>query len=158
VNKNRFGVPLGAPPDVTRDDAFEARVEYVAELLRDLRFTAGRTTRALATEWNVSLSHAQKITAEAGRRVREELTDIDTVLCKTTQALNNAIGAAIATGDYRSVINASKVYADIAGASAPSKVTVEGELKNMSEDEIKARKAEIMARLAAASAPAKPAD
>src|SRR5512143_3641484 len=78
-----------ATPDkmAERQRLHETRVEYVADLMRELKFRTGVTHKSLAAEWDLPISYVAKVTLEASRRVRAELTDHDRVLSKITRAL-----------------------------------------------------------------------
>ncbi len=125
----------------------EARVEYVADMMRELTYRTGVTNKALAREWDLPTGYVAQITTEASRRVRSELTDHDRVLSKVSVSLDRVIDDAISSGDRHAIIKACQVWAQVTGAGAATKVQVQSDLTSMSPEQLQARKAEIIARL-----------
>lgn len=125
----------------------ETRVEYVADLMRTLKFRTGVTGKALAKEWDLPLSYVGQVTVEASRRVRAELTDPDRVLSKVSVALDHVIDDALDSGDRHAIIKAVQVWAQVTGAGAATKVQVTNDLTALTPEQLQARKAEILARM-----------
>ena len=137
-----------------RKAARDERVNHIADMMRDLTFRTGRTGRALAALWGEPQWHVDVLTSEASRRVRAEFTDHDAVLSKVGVALDRVISEAmVGVGDagpcHRDVIQAAKLYAEVSGASAPQKLEVSGDLTGLTDEQVAARKAAILARLSA---------
>lgn len=123
------------------------RVEYVADLMRDLKFRTGVTHKALAVEWSLPISAVSKITVAASRIVRAELTDPDRVVSKITRALDWVIDDAIAGGDRHAIIKAAQVWAQVSGVNAPTRISLSQDLSALTPEALQARKAEILRRM-----------
>ncbi|AKU93385.1 hypothetical protein AKJ09_00049 [Labilithrix luteola] len=128
-------------------------MEYVADLMRALKYRTGVSNKALMVEWDLPKNVVGEIVTEASRIVRAELTDHDRVISKITVALDRVIDDAIASGDNASVVKAAQVWAQVSGAGAPQRVELHQDLAALSPEQLAARKAELLARLTA-----KPAD
>lgn len=138
-----------ATPEIKaeRERLHESRVEYVADLMRDIKFRTGVTSRALCVEWDLPYGVVAGIVTEASRKVRAELTDHDRVLSKVSVALDRVLDEALESGDRHAVIKAVQVWAQVTGASAPTKVQVQNDLTGLSPEQLRARKAELIERL-----------
>jgi hypothetical protein len=121
--------------------AYELRIEQVVDLMSTLRFHAGTTTAALAEEWGVTVSAAQKVTAEASRIVRAAVCDPDQV----AQDVGTVLREVLATGTNRDKVLAARVWAEVAGAMAPKQIEYRTEA-SMTADELRARLQELQAR------------
>lgn len=121
----------------------------MADLMRDLKFRTGVTNKALAVEWHLPISAVSKITVEASRQVRSELTDPDRVVSKISRALDWVIDDAIASGDRHAIIKAAQVWAQVAGVNAPTRIALSQDLSALTPEQIAARKVEIFQRLRA---------
>lgn len=103
----------------------EERVQAIMRLMRDLQWETGRTGGILANKWGLSEGTLKQYAAEASRRVRAEVNDPDFVGATVGQALLEVVKKHSGPGgDSRHVIGAAKVWADIAGASAPNRTEV----------------------------------
>lgn len=120
---------------------YELRIAQVVDLMSTLRFHAGTTTAALADEWGVSVSSAQKVTSEASRIVRAAVCDPDQV----AQDVGSALRDVMATGTNRDKVLAARVWAEVAGAMAPKQIEYRTEA-SMTADELRARLQELQAR------------
>jgi hypothetical protein len=137
----------------------ETRVEFVADLMRELKYRTGVTNKGLAVAWGETSGYVAQVTTEASRRVRSELTDHDRVLSKVSASLDHVLDTAIESGDRHAIIKACQVWAQVTGAGAATKVQVQADLTAMTPEQLQARKAEIIARLtgkAPATAPPVP--
>lgn len=134
----------------------ETRVEFVADMMRELTYRTGVTNKALAREWDLPMGYIAQLTTEASRRVRAELTDHDRVLSKVSVSLDRVLDDAIESGDRHAIIKACQVWAQVTGAGAATKVQVQQDLTALSPEQLQARKAEIIARLTGKPAPADP--
>lgn len=134
-----------APPDR------EGRVQMCMKLMRAGRWRRGTTDRNVAAHWGLKIDTVQSYSAEAFRRLRTEVTDPDSVQATVCSALEDIIHEARGKGlaGHRSIIEAGKAWAAISGAGAPTRIEL-GALANMTEDELEARRKEILARLAEA--------
>lgn len=144
---SRNGVPISgnelAP--ATREE----RVVFCMEMMRAMRWTRGKTDKLLARRWDVDVDTIWLYSAEAWRRIRAEVTDPDATAGTICIALERVIDEAARRGlaGHRSIIEAGKAWASIAGAGAPTRFEI-GALAQMSDEELERRKREIIARLA----------
>lgn len=158
----RVSEPPKAPPPLTirprgkrpspeklaeRAKMHGSRVDLVAELMRSLKYRWD-TGDVLAAQWGIPRSAMAKIAVEASRRVRAELTDPDRVMSRVSVALEHVIEDAIASGDRHAVIKAADLLVRITGAGAPTKVEVSQDLSGLTIEQIRARKEELLSRLA----------
>jgi len=134
----------------------ETRVEFVADLMRELKYRSGVTNKSLAAVWDQPSGYVAQVTTEASRRVRGELTDHDRVLSKVSASLDHVLDTAIESGDRHAIIKACQVWAQVTGAGAATKVQVQNDLTAMTPEQLQARKAEIIARLTGKPAKADP--
>lgn len=109
--------------DVATDArAKEARIERIADMMRDGEWKRGKSGKALALELGVAYQTIRRDSAEASRRVYAEvMADRDGIGAKVGVALSKALEGAIANEDWKAVAQLSKVYADASGVSAPQK-------------------------------------
>jgi hypothetical protein len=94
--------------------------------MHSLEWRRGKTGPELAKAWKISHSTMEKLASEASRRVRLTLTDTDEVSVTVAAALDRVLRDALRDGDRRSVIDASKTWAQIVGAMAAHRVEVQG--------------------------------
>lgn len=125
----------------------ETRVEYVADMMRELRYRTGVTNKSLAREWDLPSGYVAQVTTEASRRVRAEVVQDDNVLSTISLSLDRVLHEALDSGDRHAVIKACQVWAQVTGAGAATKVQVQTELTSMTPEQLQSRKAEIIARL-----------
>lgn len=125
----------------------ETRVEYVADMMRELTFRSGVTAKALCREWGLPRNYVAALTTEASRRVRAEVVHDDTVISTISLSLERVLHEALNSGDRHAVVKACQVWAQVTGAGAAAKVTVQTELTSLTPEQLQARKAEIIARL-----------
>lgn len=123
------------------------RVDYVADLMRELKYRSGVTNKDLAAVWDVPTGYVAQVTTEASRRVRSEVVNEDHVVSTISMNLERLIASAVESGDRHAIIKACQVWAQVTGAGAATKVQVQSDLTSMSPEQLQARKAEIIARL-----------
>ena len=126
----------------TRED----KVQYCMDIMRELRWIRGKSAPALAREWGLTVAGVESISSEAWRRVKAEVTDPDATSATVCTALEKVMRDSLADDDRRNAIEASKVWAQIAGAVAPTKVQI-GELEKLSDEEVEKRRRELLDRL-----------
>lgn len=109
-------------------DTTEERVEFIAAMMRELTFVRGETHKVLAERWGLAPNSVRKLTAEASRRVKAEITDRDEVTVDVcgTLALIMREGRQGDHNDVRNAIQAAKTWAEISGITAPQKHEVTG--------------------------------
>lgn len=101
----------------------ELKVARIADMMRGLEWERGVTGKLLAKEWRVGQGWVEKLAAIASRRVRAEfLDDKDHVGATVGAALSRGVLDAARTGDLSALARLAKVYADVAGVSAATKV------------------------------------
>jgi hypothetical protein len=111
---------------MARTGAREARIRHIESMMHSLEWRRGKTGLELAKKWDVSRSTVEKLASEASRRVRLTLTDPFEVSLTVAAALDRVLRDALRDGDRRSVIEASKTWAQIVGATAAHRVEVQG--------------------------------
>lgn len=102
----------------------EERIEHIAEMMRNLEWRRGKSLKALACEWGISPSTVGNYSAEASRRVRKEVQDPEEVGRTVCTALDKTIRLAVRDDDRRSIVQAAKVWSDIAGAGAAQRLDI----------------------------------
>lgn len=124
----------------------EEKVQHCMTIMRELRWIRGKTAPVLAKEWGLTVANLESISAEAWRRVKAEVTDPDATSATVCTALEKVMRDSLADDDRRNAIEASKVWAQIAGAVAPTKVQI-GELEKLSDEEVEKRRLALLERL-----------
>ena len=158
LRKLAKGPPAGQP-QVQR----EMRVEKIAATLRDCTFRNGVTLQAFAAEWGESMDVVHAISAIASKRVRAEVTDPDRVASKGFAMLERIADEAMIDADEKGnnaahrgiAIRAVDTWMKNSGVVAPTKsVTgvVIGDLSALTDEQLDARAAELVAKLAKAGA------
>ena len=99
----------------------EERIDLIEGIMRRAAWERGRTSRALALQWTCSVGTVNDYAAEAGRRVRAEVTDPDVVSVTVSAALSTIVREGLRDGDRASVIRAGDVWTRIAGARQPER-------------------------------------
>ena len=136
------------------------RVEQVAKTLRDCSFRNGETLQNFAKEWGVSIHRVHEISALASKRVRAEVTDPDRVAAKGFAMLEKIAEDAMIDADekgnnaaHRAIaIRAVDTWMKNSGVIAPTKAVtgvVIGDLSALTDEQLEARAAELVAKLAA---------
>lgn len=126
----------------------EGRVQHCMALMREIRWKRGVTDKELARGWGVDVMAVRQYSAEAWRRIKAEVTDPDSTASTVCMALEKVVEEASTKGlaGHRSVIEAGKAWAAIAGAGAPTRVEL-GVLANLSEADLEKRRQEIIVKL-----------
>lgn len=135
-------------------DTVERRVQAIMALMRSNAFVAGETVRGLAAEWGITVDQSRRYTAEASRRIRAEAKELlehdgahELVLLRTIRFLTHVVDMAKEEprrwGDG---IKAAQTLTNITGAGAPTKIDVTGELRTLSEEELRQRIAAALDR------------
>lgn len=127
------------------------KVGFVARLMRELRWETGETGAILARSWGCSRDHVKQISAEAHRRVADEVTDTEVVGRTVSSALLSVIRQNLYSPlGHGVVVRAAKVWADIVGASAAIRIRVQEEpVESMTDEELVAAAKEAVALLGA---------
>jgi hypothetical protein len=132
----------------------EQRIAHIMGMMRRWEWKRGVSGPILAKEWGLSIEWLKDLSAEASKRVRAEVTDPERVSGTVGSALSKVLHDSMDDGDRKSVIDASKAWAQIVGAMAPTKVDVTA----TTTDATPAKAAEIMRRRFGAVTPAKKDD
>lgn len=133
----------------------EGRVQMCMKLMRAGKWRRGVTDKNIAAHWGLHIDSVAKYSSEAWRRIKAEVTDPDQTAATICIALENVIHEAKDKGLYghRSIIEAGKAWASIAGAGAPTRVEI-GALANLSDAELEKRRQEIILKLSEGQHPA----
>lgn len=117
-------------------------------LMRNMKWRRGVTDKVVARAWGLELMAVRQYSAEAWRRLKAEMVDTDQTAATVAIALERVIFEAAEKGlsGHRSIIEAGKTWASLAGAGAPTRIEV-GALANLSDAELAQRREEIIARL-----------
>ena len=84
-------------PDRASRDVVDERVGIVEGLMRRAQWERGRTNRALAKQWGCSVDAVNDYAAEAGRRVRADVTDREEVQMTVCAALSTVVREGLRT-------------------------------------------------------------
>jgi hypothetical protein len=104
--------------DLTRT---EARIDQILAMMVDGQWVTGKTSRGLATLWNMSTSRVENYAAEASRIIRRYYRDDPEarkdLLARHCQTMERLAQKAEANGPktYREAIEANKVLAQLQG-------------------------------------------
>ena len=105
-----------------REPAHEARIERIADMMRNAEWERGKSGKKLAAELGLHEVTIRADAAIASRRVYAELMqDREAVGAQVGSCLTKALDAATKEGDWKAVASIAKVYADASGVSAPQK-------------------------------------
>jgi hypothetical protein len=96
----------------------EERVEYIADLMGDLKWRRGKTSKALCEIWGVAKSTVENYSAEASRLVT---SDEATAKRDITAGARKLFVAAVEVGDAKGAKAMGDLWAAISGAKAPDK-------------------------------------
>ena len=102
----------------------EIRIAHIMGMMRELTFVRGTTYKQLAVEWNLGPDRVRKLTAEASKRVLAEVTDPEKVKPLLAETLAQAIQKAMVAGEFNSVAQLARVYAEILGIKAAAQTLV----------------------------------
>lgn len=117
-------------------------------LMRELRWRRGITDKDLARHWGLTVDSIRQYSADAWRRLKAEVTDPDSTAATICTALEKVVQESQDKGlhGHRSVIEASKAWAAISGAGAPTRFEI-GALANLSDVELEKKRRDLMRRL-----------
>lgn len=107
-------------PPRTPAHEVERRISQIEQMMRALTWDRGRSNRELAARWNVAVATVNDYAAEAGRRVRAEVRNVDAV----TDTVCVRLDRIVRTGEDREATKAADVWTKIVGARAPEKSEV----------------------------------
>lgn len=92
------------------------RVDFIADLMYDLRWVTGKTGKLLAKAWNLDISTIQNYSSEASRRVT---VDSESAKRDITAGALKLFAGAVKSNDAKSAAVIGKLLADVSGANAP---------------------------------------
>jgi hypothetical protein len=109
----------------------ELRIHHIMDRMRRFAWRTGRTGKELAIEWGVTRQYVRRLAAIAKRRIVAEVTDPDRVRMTVGVALERVVEAGLRrtktqAPNLHAVTSACKVWADIMGASAPTRSELTG--------------------------------
>jgi hypothetical protein len=122
------------------------RLEHICNMMRNLTWKTGRSAQDLAKLWELSPHTVRRLATEAAKIVRREVTNPDRVGRTVGAALDQVLHDALAKGDHRTVISASKIWAEISGAVAPKQVEMQVTEKDLTTEELKERLSRLAQR------------
>lgn len=125
----------------------DERVELVESMMAGLIWERGKSNRELAARWGVSVGAVDEYAAEAGRRRRRALTNVDEV----TETVTARMSRIVTSGEDKDAIKAGDVWTRIVGARAPERHehVVAQEFSALPPTAKSARMRELAARLLA---------
>jgi len=124
---------------MSTDIVREQRIELIAQHMRDMTWQPRVQIRKLAGEWNLMLDQVRNLARQAAARVVSEIGDPARVMLTIASALERVVHEALEDGDRSSVINACKVWAQLTGVNAPTRVEVSNPLEKLSDEELEQR-------------------
>lgn len=135
------------------------RVEEIAQTLRACTFRNGVTLKDFAAKWGLSIQRVHELSGLASKKVRAEVTDPDRVAAKGFAGMEKIADDSMAAAEddvenaathRATALRAFDTWLTKSGVAAPtqSKVTVTG-LESLTDEQLEARKRELLARLAA---------
>jgi hypothetical protein len=107
------------------------RIRHISKLMASGRWVTGVTGADLADEWGVALATVEGYSAEASRLVREAVASSDDLRAQILATLQSITSEAMHRGQLRTAVESVKALAGIAGAEAPKKVDVGGNLAEL---------------------------
>lgn len=155
LRRLKRGTPKGTTTDLT-----EIRVEAIAATLRNCTFKNGVTLQAFAADWGIELQRVHELSAIASKRVRAEVTDPDRVAAKGFAMLEKIADEAMTSCDAKTgdtaahralAVKATAEWIKLSGVAAPTKqqVAVTGDLTALTDEQLEARAAALVAKLRA---------
>lgn len=122
-----------------RPETVEDRVEYIVDLMGELRWDRGKTIRLLAQKWDLAESTIKNYSAEAQRYIT---ADEDDARRDITAGCRELFRQCVANGDAKGAKAIGELWATVSGAKAPEK-----QLIGTLEEATPARAREVMAGL-----------
>lgn len=93
----------------------EARVAYIADMMRKCEYHRGKSPAALSEAWDITPTDVRRLAAEASRIVMAELNDPDRVVVDINTTLDNAMKGALEAKDWKGAVAACELAAKLAG-------------------------------------------
>lgn len=95
----------------------DERVNLIESMMAALIWERGKSNRELATRWGLGVDAVDAYAAEAGRRRRRALTNVDEV----TETVTARMSRIVTSGEDKDAIKAGDVWTRIVGARAPER-------------------------------------
>lgn len=140
------------------DAITQLRVEEIAVTLREGTFRHGVTLKGFQAKWGLCYQRVGELSSYAAKKVRAEVTDTDQVAAVGFAAIKRIADEAMTGTDEKGndcghrklALAAYDTWITKSGAAAPTKavVGVTSDLALLSDEQLEARKAEVLARLA----------
>lgn len=109
----------------------DQRVNEIAAMMASGRWVTGVTALELAERWGVPFKTLEADAAEASRRIRAELSGNDDLRARLVATLETITERAMQRGQLRTAVESVKTLAGVAGAEAPKRVDVGGNLAEL---------------------------
>lgn len=109
-------VTRASPPTVA------ARVDAIAQMMRDGIWERGETAPVLAQEWSVATNTVEQLSSEAWRRVCAESNDADQVRPTIAGTLAVALVQSARARSHKTTAQLADVYSRVVGARAAERV------------------------------------
>jgi hypothetical protein len=132
-------------------ETVQERILELVKAFRTFEYDRYATPVKYAREWGYSVRYVRQLCAEALKIVREEVTDPEYVTVTVCEALDKVIRDNIKSpkvGNQKLVVQAAKVWSEIAGVRAPVEVRLSRGDNDLPSDPNELRK--LAAALAAA--------
>jgi hypothetical protein len=125
TDKTPFKMPEldpGTIPAITDLPDVVDRVDYIVQLMREFRWTRGKTAKLLAKHWDLNVSTVENYSSEANHVV---IANRDEASREISLVARKLLLSALANDDAKSAAAIGKLWADISGANAPIKQAIE---------------------------------
>jgi hypothetical protein len=132
--KDQPEIQHGSTPE--HSPAVEARIEHIADLMRQLSYKYGSTVPRLAKRWGYTDQYVRLLAVEAGKRVRAELTDPDRVTTTVCAYVEWALETAKENGEVRAIAPLAKAWAELAGTLVQKHEVALANAEHMSVEEL----------------------
>ena len=132
---------------IEKETVREKQVAEIVDLMITLRWNASESLR-LQHKYKISKEHIKQISQEAIRYCRKFLVSTpDELRCDLQQKLNFCILGASRSSQWGAAVQGIKTISDLFGIDAPTKVEVVSTVSKLTDEELEARKAELVAKL-----------
>lgn len=130
-----MGTVIDVPTDDSKGDAasqraraipsVRERVAHIAGMMERFEWVTGKSAPELAEKWGLAVNTVEQSAAEASRLV---VGDKESAVRDITIGARKLFLEAVANGDQKGATAIANLWADIAGAKAPTKQELSGSL------------------------------
>lgn len=99
-------------------DTVSDRVDYIADIMSEMRWERGKSGKLIAKKWGLSLSTIEHYASEASRKI---VVDRDTAMRVLTDGAMKLFQKSIVNEDAKSAKMMGDLLAAVSGANAPTK-------------------------------------